>query len=91
MYESEKEMKIDRPELNVKFHIIPKSLSTPFSQHFPGYKTGLVCGEPGKFVMTPSYGSNAEILYRMQPRNDNVWILTFPKCGKYMNMNYNMN
>ena len=87
MSESEKE-KIEQSELKVKFNIISKTLSSPFNQHFVGYKSGLVRGEPGKLVMTPLYGSNAEKLYRMKPRSDDIWLLTFPKCGKYNPLHY---
>ncbi|KAK4026522.1 hypothetical protein OUZ56_015517 [Daphnia magna] len=52
-----------------------------FNQLFAGYKTGLVKSEPGKFVMTTLYAKHAEILYRMEPRADDIWLLTFPKCG----------
>jgi hypothetical protein len=79
-YEDEKFKQL---QLKVKFNAIPKTRLKKFNQHFNGYKNGLVRGEPGKFVMTPLYGSHAEKLYRMKPRNDDVWLLTFPKCGKY--------
>ena len=69
-------------ELKVKFNIIPKTRLRRFSQHFSGYQNvGLVRSEPGQFVMTPLYGMNAEKTYRMQPRSDDVWLLSFPKCG----------
>ncbi|XP_046448183.1 sulfotransferase 1E1-like [Daphnia pulex] len=68
-------------ELNVKFNVIPKTRLKKFNQHFKGYTTGLVRSEPGKFVFTPLYAKHADRLYRMQPRTDDVWLLTFPKCG----------
>nr|CAH0102989.1 unnamed protein product [Daphnia galeata] len=77
-YEDEK---FKHPRLKVKFNAIPKTKLKEFQQLFNGYKNGLVCGDPGKFVMTPLYGSYAEKLYQLQPRSDDVWILTFPKCG----------
>ena len=80
-YEDEK---FKQPQLKVNFNIIPKTKLIEFQQLFNGYKNGLVCGDPGKFVMTPLYGSYAEKLYLMKPRSDDVWILTFPKCGKYL-------
>ncbi len=70
-------------ELNVKFDVIPKTRLKKFNQHFKGYTTGLVQSEPGKFVFTPLYAKHADRLYRMQPRTDDVWLLTFPKCGKH--------
>ena len=82
MSESQKE-KIEQSELKVKFNIISKTLSSPFNQHFEGYKSGLVRGEPGQYVMTALYGNNTEKLFRLQPRSDDVWLLTFPKCGNF--------
>lgn len=75
--------KFKQLELNVKFNVIPKTRLKEFIQQFNGYTTGLVRSDPGNFVMTPLYGKHAERLYRMQPRSDDIWLLTFPKCGKY--------
>ena len=74
--------KFRQPQLKVKFNVIPKTRLKSFTRQYTGYTTGLVESEPGKFIMTPSYGSNAEKLYRLPPRKDDVWLLTFPKCGK---------
>lgn len=68
-------------QLKVNFNLIPKTRLKRFQQLFPGYKTGLVRSEQGKFVMSPWYGQNAEKVYRFAPRSDDVWIVTFPKCG----------
>jgi hypothetical protein len=70
-------------QLNVKFNVIPKTRLKKFNQQFKGNTTGLVRSEPGKFVFTPLYAKHADRLYRMQPRTDDVWLLTFPKCGKH--------
>jgi hypothetical protein len=70
-------------QLKVNFNAIPKTRLKKFNQLFNGYKFGLVRGEPVKFVMLPLYGSNADKIYRMKPRSDDVWLLTYPKCGKY--------
>lgn len=69
-------------QLNVNFKVIPKTELADFKQRFFGYNDGLVSSEPGKFVMTPAYGRNAEKVYRFAPRSDDVWLVTFPKCGK---------
>nr|CAH0102991.1 unnamed protein product [Daphnia galeata] len=61
--------KFKQLQLKVKFNAIPKTRLKKFNQHFNGYKNGLVRSEPGKFVMTPLYGSHAEKLYRMKPRS----------------------
>ncbi|KAI9563009.1 hypothetical protein GHT06_010465 [Daphnia sinensis] len=65
----------------VQFHEIPKTLSESFKELFTGYDEGLVRSEPGGFVATPTYARNAEKIFRMQVRSDDVWLLTFPKCG----------
>ena len=69
-----------------EFHDLPATQLEPFKQLFTGYDEGLVRMEPGGFVMPPSYARNAEKIYRMQPRSDDVWLLTFPKCGKSIKM-----
>lgn len=67
----------------VKFEVIPKTLLSPFKEHFPGYTEGLVRGQPDGFVLTPAYARHADELISFQPRSDDVWIVTFPKCGTY--------
>lgn len=69
-------------EFNVRFKEIPKSQTESFKELFTGYCEGLVKSEPGDLVVTPLYGKNAEKIFRMKPRADDVWLLTFPKCGK---------
>lgn len=68
-------------QLNVSFNVIPKTRLKRFQQHFTGYKSGMVRSNPGRYVMSPPYGENAEKIYRFEPRSDDVWIVTFPKCG----------
>ena len=78
-------------EFNVKFHPIEQTLSAPFTDHFTGYTTrseddgslegGLVRSDPGGFVLSAEYALHAEKLYRFQPRESDIWIATFPKCG----------
>ena len=75
-------------QLNVKFNLIPKTRLKKFTQHFAGYKNGLMISEPGKLVVTPLYGQNAEKIYRLEPRKDDVWLITFPKCGKFKSISF---
>ena len=68
-------------EFKVKFNPIPKTNLKSFKQLFPAYEEGLMRSEPGGFVMPPNYCENAEKIFRMQPRKDDVWLVTFPKSG----------
>lgn len=34
--------------------------------------------------MSAAYGENAEKVYQFAPRADDVWLVTFPKCGNYI-------
>jgi len=78
-------------EFNVKFCPIEQTLTNPFIDHFTGYTTrseddgsvkgGLVRSDPGGFVLSAEYALHAEKLYRFQPREGDIWITTFPKCG----------
>lgn len=77
------------PQLKVNFDIIPNTMTESFDQLFPGYHTsGLVRSKPGNFVMTQLYGKNAEKIYKMEPRSDDIWLLTFPKSGDFPNWNF---
>lgn len=69
-------------KLNVKFNVIPKTRLKAFTQLFAGFQSGLVRCEPGNQVLTPRLSENVEKIYRLEPREDDVWLLTFPKCGK---------
>lgn len=66
--------------LDISFELIPETKQEPFTKHFPNYD-GLVRGNPGDFVLTPIYAQNANELHNFKPRPDDVWIVTFPKCG----------
>ncbi len=75
-----------QPKFNVKFHSIEETRTSPFTDHFLGYtnpsfKGGLVRTDPGGMVLYPAIVDHAENLYRFRPRENDVWILTFPKCG----------
>ena len=71
------------PELKVKFNIIPKTQSKSFTDLFQGYCEGLVKSEPGGTVLPTVYSrdNNAQVVYQFEPRKDDVWVVTFPKCG----------
>ena len=68
--------------LPIKFSLLEKSLSTDFLADFPNFIDGLVRGEPGGFVHGPAYASTCDKYRNFSIRTDDVWIVTFPKCGK---------
>ena len=70
-------------ELQIKFLPVAESLTDTFLDRFPAYKTGIVRGEPGGFVISPEYGPNATDVWKFLPREDDVWVLSFPKSGWY--------
>lgn len=67
---------------NVQFELMEKSLTSTFQEHFTSYPEGLVRGKPGGFVCSQEYARHANELLHFQARSDDVWIVTFPKCGK---------
>ena len=68
-------------EFNIKFNLIPKTLTEPFTKDFPGYYEGLVRADPGGITLTPDYARDALDIYNFKPRPDDVWTLSFPKSG----------
>jgi hypothetical protein len=68
-------------QLNVKFDVVPETLEPSYKEHFPVFVNGLVQGEPGGFVFHPHYAQNANKIYNMKVRSDDVWIRTFPRSG----------
>ena len=68
--------------LQVNFVSIPESLETKFCKDFPNYVEGLIQSEPGNYVTTPPYTKAAQGIYNMNLRPDDVFVMSFPKCGK---------
>lgn len=74
----------DRYPLNVKFIPIAETISKDgqFRQDFPSYTDGLVEASPGGYITTTQvFAENAENIYNLKPRPDDVFVLTFPKSG----------
>merc|ERR1740128_321186 len=65
----------------VRFALIEKSLSAEFRADFPNYPEGLVRGDPGGFVLTQKYADNVDSILQFPMRSEDVWVVTFPKCG----------
>lgn len=67
--------------LQVKFSVVSGTLDDQFQKDFPSYMDGLVASSPGSYVTLPEYPKKAEDVYNLKPRSDDVYVLTFPKCG----------
>lgn len=59
---------------------MPDTKIPPFTEHFR-FPEGLIRCEPGGFVLTEEFGRHAHELVNFKPRKDDVWVVTFPKCG----------
>ena len=70
-------------EKPVQFSLLEKSLTREFRADFPNYPEGLVRGDPGGFVLTKNYAENVEKYIHFPMRPEDVWVVTFPKCGKF--------
>ena len=73
-----------KPKLNVKFEIVPESLEPFFHELFPSNTEGIVKCEPGGYVNASPYADVAERIYQIEPREDDTWVITFPKSGKFL-------
>ena len=71
-----------RDKLEAKFTLLPHTLEERFQKHFPSYSEGLIRVEPSGLVVMPEYAKHAQKIYEFQPRSDDVFVMTFPKCGK---------
>lgn len=65
----------------VQFELMPQSLEAQFRKDFPPYVDGLVRTKPGNFVISPKFAEHAHKIYNFPPRNDDVYVLTYPKSG----------
>ena len=84
---SQKRSETGRHPLNVKFVPIPETLPEDgqFRQDFPSYTDGLVEASPGGYITTTQvFAENAENIYNLKPREDDVFVLTFPKSGIHL-------
>ena len=67
----------------IQFSLIPKTLEEEYHKDFPLISDGLVRGTPGGFVLSPLFAQHEDELRKFEIRKDDVWIVTFPKCGTY--------
>ena len=68
---------------DVRFSLLEKSLSAEFLADFPSYVQGLVRGDPGGLILTQKYADTADKYLNFTLRSDDVWIVTYPKCGNF--------
>ena len=72
------------PELKIKFALAPETVEESFTNLY-SIKHGFFRGDPGGFLMTENYAVNgAQAIYQLKPREDDVWLVTFPKAGAYI-------
>lgn len=64
-----------------KFSLIDGTLDKEFREHFPSFQNGLYASQPGGFVVNPEFALNAEKIYNIKPRSNDIWVVTFPKSG----------
>ena len=74
----------------VRFSLLEKSVSAEFQADFTSYPQGLVRGDPGRFVLTQKYADSVDIFRNFPVRSDDVWVVTFPKCGKWNRFSSNL-
>lgn len=70
-------------ELTVRFPVVEKSLGDEFLTDFPSYVQGLVRGDPGGLILSKKYADNAEKYFNFPLRSEDVWVITYPKCGNF--------
>ena len=67
--------------LQVEFVPTSESSDPKFLKDFPNYVLGTIRSEPGDYVTSPSYAKAAESIYNLKLRPDDVFVISFPKCG----------
>lgn len=47
------------------------------------YSEGFVRSYPGALFMPAQFESVAKSIYNFEVREDDIWVITFPKCGNF--------
>lgn len=68
----------ERPKL--RFSVVPESKIPPFTEHFPYYSGVMRCEQTG-FNLSPEFVEHINEFTDFQPRTNDAWVVTFPKCG----------
>jgi hypothetical protein len=71
----------EKSSLTVEFVPTFESSDPKFLSDFPNYVLGTVRSEPGNYITSPPYAKAAESVYNMKLRPDDVFVMSFPKCG----------
>ena len=74
-------IKDEKPEPKYRFNVVPESKLPPFTDHFPFFHEGIARCEKGGFILTPEFGKHMNEFIDFQLREDDTWVVTFPKCG----------
>ena len=72
---------VEKMASKFQFHSIPETRTAPFTDNF-NFSEGLARSEPGGFVLTPELGRHVDEFINFPLREDDVWVVTFLKCGK---------
>lgn len=59
-------------------------LNKELTSKFKGERTGFVEVGPKKWIMPAAYAKHAEKYYNFPVRNDDVWIVTYPRTGNLL-------
>ncbi len=91
---------VDGEEAEERFVLYSLAVSSPVSDRVHPYRASLFKGQwslerpavrsvPGGVYMNRKYTRLSEAVYNMEIRGDDVWVVTYPKCGTtWMQVNY---
>ena len=69
--------------LNIE--MLDEELNQRLLKDFTGERTGFLQVGPDKWFLPSKYKSEANNFYNFKPRTDDIWVVTFPRSGIYIN------